>query len=260
MGKRILLFIIVILTFLVAVNNLCACSNMLVTKGASKDGSVIITYTCDGEFHPHLRYMPAADFQLGDSLEIKDWYGNVRGKIHQIPHTYSVIQLMNEHQLAIGETTFSGREELRNPDGLLHYWDLMKIALQRAKTARGAIKVIADLVEQYGYFSTGESFSIGDTREAWIMEIIGPGKGGKGAVWVAVKVPDGYISAHANKAVIGEFPLNDKKNCMYSKNVISFAVEKGYYDPKSGKTFEFNKVYDPASPEKLKYSEARVWS
>jgi dipeptidase len=237
-----------------------ACTNLLVTKGASQDGSVMITYTCDGEFHPILEYTPAIEHKEGDSLEITDWSGKVRGKMKQVVHTYAVVGLMNEHQLTISETTFDGREELRNPDGLLHYWDMMQLALQRAKTAREAIRVMTDLVDEYGYRSTGESFSIADTKEAWIMEMIGPDSGGHGAEWVALKIPDGYISCHANKARIGEFPLNDPENCLYSKNVISFAVEKGYYDPKSGKPFRFCDAYCPATPKNQRYADTRVWS
>jgi len=237
-----------------------ACTNLLVTKGASADGSVIITYTCDGEFHPHLRYSAAADYEPGESLEIKDRAGTVRGRIKQVRHTYAVVGLMNEQQLAISETTFDGRQELQNPDGLLHYWDLMRLALQRAKTAREAIKVMTDLVAEYGYRSTGESISIADTQEAWILEIIGPGPGGKGAVWVARRIPDGYISCHANKARIGEFPLDDPENCLYSENVISFAVEKGYYDPDSGEPFRFCEAYCPATPKNRRYADGRVWS
>ena len=237
-----------------------ACTSLLVTKGASEDGSVMITYTCDGEFHPHLEYTPPADYEPKDSLEITDWYGNVRGKIKQVPHTYAVVGMMNEHQLTIGETTFGGREELRNPDGLLHYWDLMQLSLQRAKTAREAIEVMTNLVTDYGYRSTGESFSIADTKEAWILEMIGPGEGGQGALWVALKVPDGYISCHANKARIGEFPIDDEENCLYSDNIISFVKEKGYYDPTSGEPFRFCDAYCPATPENQRYADARVWS
>ncbi len=237
-----------------------SCTSLLVTKGASQDGSVMITYTCDGEFHPQLEYTPAGDYNPEDSLEIKDRNGNVRGKIKQVLHTYAVVDLMNEHQLVIGETTFGGREELHNKQGLLHYWDMMQLALQRAKTAREAIKVMTDLVAEYGYRSTGESFSIGDPKEAWIMEMIGPGEGGKGALWVALRVPDGYICCHANKARIGEFPLNDPENCLYSENVISFTVEKGYYDPQAGKPFRFCDAYCPATPENQRYADARVWS
>jgi len=236
------------------------CSSFLVTKGASKDGSVMITYTCDGEFLPLLEYVPAQNHKPDEYIEIKGRDGKLRGKVKQVPHTYSVVGLMNEHQLAIGETTFGGRRELRNPDGLLHYFFMMRLALQRAKTAREAIKVMTELVEEYGYASSGESFSIADTNEAWIMEMIGPGPGGKGAHWVALRIPDGYISAHANMSRIGEFPLNDPENCMYSKNVISFAEEKGYYYKKSGKPFSFRYAYDPSSPSSLRTCAARVWS
>lgn len=155
------------------------CSSFLVTKGASKDGSVMITYTCDGEFLPHLEYIPAQDHKPDATIPIRGRDGTVRGEVKQVPHTYAVVGLMNEYQLAIGETTFGGRNELRNPDGLLHYFFLMNLALQRAKTAREAIKVMAELVEEYGYASTGESFSIADPDEAWIMEMIGPGNGRK---------------------------------------------------------------------------------
>jgi dipeptidase len=237
-----------------------ACTNLLVTRGASEDGSVMITYTCDGEFLPHLEYFPAADYLPGDSLEIADWHGNVLGKIKQVEHTYAVVDLMNQHQLTISETTFGGREELEDSTGLLHYWDLMELALQRAKTAREAIGVMTDLAAQYGYRATGESFSIADTKEAWIMEMIGPGPGGHGAEWVAVRVPDGYISCHANKARIGEFPVDDPDSCLYSDNVISFAAEKGYYDPASGEPFRFCDAYCPANPKNQRYADARVWS
>ncbi len=249
-------------TFLVllTVNVLLPCTSILVTKGASANKSVMITYACDGEFLPYLRNEPAADYAPGDSLVLTTWGGKVRGKIHRPAHTYAKVGLINEHQLAIGETTFSGREELQNPDGLLHYWELMNIALRRAKTAREAIGVITDLVDIYGYASTGESFSIADKEEAWILEMIGPGKGGDGAIWVARKIPDGYVSCHANKAVIGEFPLNDSENCLYSDNVIDFAIEKGYYDPDTDGPFKFNDVYCPPTPKNRRYASARVWS
>ncbi len=237
-----------------------ACTNLLVTKGASKDGSVMITYTCDGEFHPHLKHAPAANHKPDDSLEITDWRGNVYGKIPQVPHTYAYVNLINEHQLAISETTFNGRLELKNPDGMFGYWNLMEVALQRAKTAREAITVMTDLVEKYGYRSTGESFSIADTKEVWIMEMIGPGPGGKGAIWVAQKIPNGYISCHANKARIGTFSLNDPQNCIYSKNVVSFAVEKGYYNPKSKEPFRFCEAYCPSTPKNRRFADTRVWS
>jgi dipeptidase len=237
-----------------------ACTSLLVTQGASTDGSVMITYTCDGEFHPRLEHLAAADHPEGDSLELTSWRGEVRGKIAQVPHTYAVVGLMNEHQLVIGETTFDGRVELVNDSGLLEYWDLMELALQRARTAREAIAVMTGLVAQYGYGSSGETFSIADTKEAWIMEMIGPGPGGAGAHWVALRVPDGYMSSHANKARIGEFPLADPDNCLYSKDVIAFAVRKGYYQPETGRPFRFCDAYDPATPEHQRWTDTRVWS
>ena len=236
------------------------CSSFLVTKGASQDGSVMITYTCDGEFLPHLEYIPAQDHEPGSTIEIRGRDGKIRGAVKEVPHTYAVVGLMNEHQLAIGETTFGGRRELRNPDGLLHYFFLMRLALQRAKTAREAVRVMAELVEEYGYASSGESFSIADPDEAWIMEMIGPGPGGKGAYWVALRIPDGYISAHANMSRIGEFPVNDTENCLYSPNIFSFAEEKGYYDKKLGKPFSFRYAFDPHQPSSLRTCAARVWS
>ena len=167
---------------------------------------------------------------------------------------------MNEHQLSISETTFEGRPELENPEGILHYWDLMDLALQRAKTAREAIQVMTDLVAEYGYRATGETFSISDPNEVWIMELIGMGPGRKGAVWVARRIPDGYICAHANKARISTFPLDDHKNCLYAENVISFAEEMGYYDPTSGQPFSFCDSYCPADPKNRRYCDSRVWS
>lgn len=254
-------FLTIIVTLsIIAPSGAEACTNLLVTRGAAADSAVMITYTCDGEFHPHLEYYEAADYEPGDSLEITDWHGNVRGVIDQVEHTYAVVGLMNEYQLAISETTFDGRRELRNKDGLLHYWDLMELALRRARTAREAITVITELVDKYGYRSTGESFSIADTEETWIMEMIGPGQGGQGAVWVALRIPDGYISCHANKARIGSFPLDEPDNCLYSDNVISFAVEKGYYDPDSGEPFLFNEAYFPSTPKNQRYGDMRVWS
>jgi dipeptidase len=234
------------------------CTSILVTKGASKDGSVIISYSCDGEFLPLLRLIPAADHAPGEKLEIRG-FGGRKVEIAQVAHTYRVLDLMNEFQVAIGETTFDGRPELVNPDGLLEYYDLMVIALERSRTAREAIQVMADLVDQYGYASTGESFSIGDKSEAWIMEMIGPGKGGRGAVWVAERVPDGMICAHANMSRIGEFPLNDPENCLYSKDVISLAEAKGFYRPQDG-PFNFSLVYNPPTEEQVRSSARRVWS
>jgi dipeptidase len=236
------------------------CTNILVTKGASVDGSVIITYSVDGEFLPLLRYTPAQDHAPSEFFEVKGRDGTVRARIPQPAHTYGTFGIMNEHQLAIGETTFDGRPELQNKQGGINYWTLMQLALQRARTAREAIKVMTGLVDEFGYASTGESFSIADPNEAWILEMIGPGDGGKGAIWVAVKVPDGYISAHANRSRIGTFPLNDPESCLYSPNVISFAEQKGYYKPKTDGPFRFCDVYCPATAQELRYTETRVWS
>jgi dipeptidase len=261
MRERLFVSLIAALLGLTAqpLDTLC-CTSLIVTRGASADGSVMITYTCDGEFHPHLERSPAADHEPGDSLQIEDWGGNVRGNIAQAGHTHAMVNLMNEHQLVIGETTFVGREELRNPDGLLHYWDLIQLALERARTAREAIDVMTALADEYGYRSTGETFSIADKEEAWILEMIGPGEGGKGANWVALRVPDGYICAHANKARIGEFPLHDPDNCVYSPGVIDFAIARGYYDPASGEPFRFNEAFDPSKPANRRSCSARVWS
>ena len=260
MKRHVLVIALAIAALLLGGRFAYACSNFMVTTGASTDGSTMITYTCDGEFHPHLEFTPAADHDPGDSVEIKTWGGEIRGNVAQVPHTYAVVDLMNEHQLAIGETTFGGREEMQNPDGLLGYWDLMSLALQRAQTARQAIDVMTGLVEDYGYRGPGESFSIADPHEVWYMEMIGPGKGGKGAHWVALRVPDGYICGHANKARIGEFPLDDPDNCRFSKNVIADAIEKGFYDPESNTAFRFCDAYCPETPKNLRYAATRVWS
>jgi dipeptidase len=237
------------------------CTNLIVTPGASADGSAFLVYTNDGEWLFNLSNKPAADHSPGDSLSFHSGRNGITGKIHQIPHTYAVIGFqMNEHQLAVGETTFTGRLELWNKSKYLEYWHLMSLALERAGTAREAVEVITSLVEQYGYGSEGESFSLVDPNEAWLLEMVGTGTGGEGAIWVAMKIPDGTICAHANMARIGNFPLDDPENCLYSDNVISFAIEKGYYDPASGEPFRFNEAYNPSTPDRLKYCETRVWS
>ncbi|NLO20081.1 MAG: dipeptidase [Ignavibacteria bacterium] len=249
------------LALLIITTNLYPCTNFIVTKGASKDGSVMITYSADaGGFMDPLYFSPAQNHSE-EFLDIYDWDSQkYLGKIKQVPYTYHVVGNINEHQVAIGETTFTGREELRDTNGKVDYGSLMNLALQRSKTAREAIKVITDLVAEYGYYSTGESFSIADANEAWILEMIGKGPKEKGAVWVAVRIPDGYVSAHANQSRIHEFPLNDKENCIYSSDVIDFAIKKGYYDPKQGKKFSFANAYNPLDPGGALYCEGRVWS
>ncbi len=237
-----------------------ACTNFIASKGATTDGSVIVTYTCDGEFHPLLRLTPAADHQPGDVFQVTTWGDQVLGEVAQPPHTYAVMKLMNENQVTIGETTTGGREELINPDGLLPYWHLMGLTLQRAESARHAIQIMGQLMDEYGYRSSGESFAIGDPEEAWIMEVVGPGPGGQGAHWVALRVPDGYVSAYANMGRIGTFDPRDKKNCLTSgPGMIRFAQEQGWYDPADG-PFNWREAFHPADPQRLRYTATRVWS
>lgn len=245
-----------------SVREINACTNFLITKGASADGSTMITYAADSHvLFGELYHWPAADYPEGSWLDIYEWdTGKYLGKIKQIAHTYNVVGNMNEFQVAIGETTYGGRHELVNPEGIIDYGSLMYIALQRSKTAREAIKIMTDLVAEYGYYSSGESFSISDPNEVWILEMIGKGKGNKGAVWVARRIPDGYISGHANQARIRQFPLNDSDNCLYAEDIISFAKEKGYYTGKKDKNFSFTDAYAPLDYGALRFCEARVWS
>ena len=260
MVKRI--FLTVLLTALILptqVGN--SCTNFIVTKGASVDGSVMVSYTADSyEAYGELYHYPAAVYQNGTWLEIYEWdTGKFLGKIPQASVTYNVIGNMNEHQVVIGETTFGGREELGVANGIIDYGSLMYIALQRSKTAREAIKIMTDLVNEFGYYSSGESFSIADANEAWIFEMIGKGEGNKGAVWAAVKIPDGYISGHANQSRITTFPLNDPENCLYAPDVISFAREKGYFAGKDSE-FDFSAAYAPLDFGAIRFCDARVWS
>lgn len=250
-----------ILVFVWIPIRLDSCTNILVTKGATTDGSNMITYAADSHvLYGELYYRPAKDYSQGTMMEIYEWdTGEYLGKIKQAKNTYSVVGNINEHQVAIGETTFTGRTELQDTTGIMDYGSLMYIALQRAKTAREAIKVMTSLVEEYGYFSTGESFSISDPDEVWIMEMIGKGPENKGAVWVARRIPDGYISAHANQSRITTFPLDDTINCYYAKDVISFAIEKGYYKGKD-KNFSFCDAYAPIDFGGARFCEARVWA
>ncbi len=256
-----LLFPGLLLFFVLLSAKIYSCTNFIVTRGASTDGSVMVTYTADSYgFYGELYHYPAAVYQNGTWLEIYEWdSGKFLGKIPQASVTYNVIGNMNEHQVVIGETTFGGREELFSPNGIIDYGSLMYIALQRSKTAREAIKIITDLVNEYGYCSSGESFSIADANEAWILEMIGKGEGNKGTVWVAVRIPDGYISGHANQARITTFPLNDPENCIYSSDVISFAREKGYFDGKDAE-FDFSAAFAPLDFGAIRFCDARVWS
>ena len=245
-----------------------ACTNFIVTKGASTDGSVMVTYAADSHQLYGALYKHNGGKQKANMLAVNEWdTGRYLGLIEQVPTTYSTVSNMNEHSLIITETTYGGRHELEDKNGIMDYGSLIYIALQRAKTAREAITVIVELANKYGYASSGESFSIADADEAWIMELIGKGskldeKGNnlrKGIVWVARRIPDGYVSGHANQARISTFPLNDKENCLYSEDVISFAREMGYFNGKD-EEFSFCDAYAPLDFGGLRGCEARVWA
>ena len=244
-----------------AVAEVPACTNLIVGKNASTDGSTIISYSADSYgLFGELYHYPAGTYKKGTLLDIYEWdTGKYLGQIEQARQTYNVIGNMNEFQVTIGETTFGGRPELVDTTGIIDYGSLIYLGLQRSRTAREAIKVMTELVQEYGYYSSGESFTIADPDEIWIMEMIGKGPGVKGAVWVAVRVPDDCISAHANHSRIHTFDMNDKDNCMYSSDVISFAREKGYFDGLN-KDFSFSRAYAPMDFGAVRYCEARVWS
>ena len=238
-----------------------ACTNFIVGKDASADGSVICTYNADdyGMFI-NLCHYPAAKHAPGTMRQIYDWdTGEYRGQIPEAAETYNVIGNINEYQVTIGETTYGGREEMIDPSGLIDYGSLIYLTLQRSKTAREAIKVMTNLVETYGYCSSGETFTICDPNEAWIMEMMGKGPNSKGVVWVAIRISDNAISAHANQSRITTFNMKDKKNVIYSKDVVKFARSKGWFN---GKDSEFNWNMTYAEPDfgGRRFCEARVWS
>lgn len=238
-----------------------ACTSFLVGKNASADGSAFITYNQDdyGMFG-RLRYLPAAQHAKGEMRKIYDGDTNhYHGEIAEAPYTYAVMGYINEHQVGITETTFGGRSELEDPKGIIDYVSLMTIALQRSKTAREAIRVMTSLVQEYGYASEGESFSIADPNEVWILEMIGKGPKEKGAVWVAIRIPDDCIACHANQSRIHQFNMKDKKNVMYAKDVITFARKKGYFTGKDA-DFSFADAYAPADFSAIRFCETRVWS
>ena len=267
-----------------------ACTNLIVGKKASTDGSVMCTYNCDGfGFSGSLSYSPAGRHEPGELIAIHGWGPSHEGQfVKQVEYTYNVVGLMNEKQVTIVETTFDGRLELVNPEGLLDYFSLMRLALQRSSTAREAIRCMAALVEEYGYNSSGESLTVCDPNEAWIMEIIGKGPGRKGAVWVALRIPDDCICAHANLSRIRRFPLENGKrgtdveklfdvagksissknmkkildpkvDCVYAYDVVSFAREKGFFNGKD-EDFSFRDAYCPIDFENVRYADARLWS
>jgi len=254
-----------------------ACTNFLITKGASKDGSVMITYSADSHvLYGELYYRPAANWSAGTMVDVYEWdTGKYMGKIPQVSHTYSVVGNMNEHQLSIGETTYGGRLELMDSTAIVDYGSLIYITLQRAKNAREAIYTFSQLVSSYGYASEGESFSIADANEAWILELIGKGPGIKGAVWVARRIPDGYICGHANHPRITTFPLadgvksittkeldkiyNPEVETVYAYDVIDVARKYGWFKGED-KDFSFSDTYAPVDFSAARFCEARVWS
>jgi dipeptidase len=280
MKKLYLTILIIILAGVIHEQNSNACTNFLVTRGASVNGSTMITYSADShQLYGELYLRPAKDYPADAMFDVYEWdTGKYMGMIKQVPHTYSVIGNMNEHQLAIGETTYGGIEGLVDTTAIVDYGSLIYITLQRAKNAREAIKVMSYLVSEYGYASEGESFSIGDPNEAWIFEIIGKGVGNKGAVWVARRIPDGYISGHANQARIQTFPIaTGKKNsvaitskdlrrindpvieCVYAYDVIDFARSKNLFSGKD-EDFSFSDTYNPITFSGARFCEIRVWS
>lgn len=238
-----------------------ACSNLIVGKKASVDGSVMVSYNADdyGMFG-HLCHYPAGTHPKGSMRQIYDWDSGVyHGEIEEAPVTYNVIGNINEFQLSIGETTYGGREEMVDSTGILDYGSLIYVTLQRAKTGREAISVMTSLVEKYGYNSEGETFSICDPNEAWIMEMQGTGAGSKGVVWVAMRIPDDAICAHANQSRIGKFNMKDKKNVLYSKNVISYARKMGWFNGKDSE-FSWKNTYAFPDFSGRRFCDARVWS
>lgn len=240
-----------------------ACTNVIITPGASKDGSSIVSYAADShQLYGELYFTPAARFGAGSSLQISEWdTQRPLGAIAQVSRTYQTVGNMNQYQLIIAETTWGGRSELLpEKDAVgIDYGSLIYVTLQRAKTAREAIGIIVSLANEYGYVSEGETFSIADTKEAWVMDLVGKGPDSKGIVWVARRIPDGYICAHANQARITRFPLNDAENCLYAPDVISFAREKGWFEGRD-EDFSFRDAFNPLDFSGARACDARAWS
>lgn len=253
------LFLLVVLAFCVQAG--MACTNFIVGKKASADGSVFISYSADSYgMSGFVAHFPAGVHAAGTMRDVYEWdSGRFLGTIPEAPVTYNVLGNINEHQVAIAETTFGGRPELVDTTGIIDYGSLIYIALQRSKTAREAIEVMTSLVAEYGYYSSGESFSIADPNEAWILEMVGKGGMEKGAVWVAIRIPDDCISAHANQARIRKFDMRDKENVLYSRDVVSFARKMGYYSGRDA-DFDFAAAYCPADFGGLRWCDARAWS
>jgi dipeptidase len=277
MKKGAALLLMILLSGMLSEQMTNACTNFLITKGASKDGSVMITYSADSHvLYGELYYWPAKNWPAGTMVDIYEWdTGKYLGKIPQKAYTYSVVGNMNQHQLSIGETTYGGRPECADSTGIVDYGSLIYMTLQRAKNAREAILNFSELVSNYGYASEGESFSIGDANEAWILELIGKGPGKKGAVWVARRIPDGYISGHANHPRITTFPLadgiksitskeldkiyNPEIETVYAYDVIDVARSFGWFNGQD-KDFSFSDIYAPLDFSGARFCEARVWS
>ena len=276
--KKIIVFPVILLFSSLFFNfSAFSCTNFLVTKGASADGSTMISYSADSHvLYGELYHWPAASYPEGSWMDIHEWdTGKFLGRIPQVGQTYNVIGNINEYQVAIGETTFGGRRELRDTAAIMDYGSLMYIALQRARSAREAIQVITGLMDEYGYYSSGESFSVSDKHEVWILEMVSKGPFEKGAVWVARKIPDGYISGHANHSRIRSFPQqigegaipSDRKDkwfdpeihTIYAHDVVSFARARGYYDG-TDEAFSFSDIYAPIGFSDARWCEARVWS
>ena len=238
-----------------------ACSNIIITRGASKDGSCMVSYAADShQLFGELYFTPAGRFKAGSMLNIRDWdTQKPLGAIEQVERTWQTVGNMNSRQLIIAETTWGGREEQIDENGIMDYGSLIYVTLQRAATAREAIRTIVDLANRYGYPSEGETFSIADTEEAWIMDLVGKGSDNRGIVWVARRIPDGYICAHANQARITRFPLNDPENCLYAPDVISFAREKGWFSGEDAE-FSFRDAYNPLDFSGARACDARAWS
>jgi dipeptidase len=239
-----------------------ACTNLLISKGATKDGSCMISYSADShELYGALYFKAGGVHQPGTLRDIVEWdTGKFLGRIKEAPVTYTRVGNMNEHQVSIGETTFGGRKELADgQSGMVDYGSLMYIVLERARTAREGIQIMADLITEYGYYSSGEMFSLADPNEVWMIAMIGKGKGEKGAVWVAQRLPDGTISAHANQCRIATFPQNDRQNCLYAPDVVSFARKSGFYKG-ADKDFNFTETYAPYNFSGQRFCEARVYS
>jgi len=275
--KKIFVLIFLLLSVWLPEQSLNACTNFIITKGATKDGSVMITYSADSHvLYGELYFWPAKNWPAGTLVNVYEWdTGKFLGKIPQKSHTYSVVGNMNQHQLSIGETTFGGRPGLEDSTAIVDYGSLIYMTLQRAKNAREAIYTFSQLVSEYGYRSEGESFSIGDANEAWILEMIAKGPGNKGAVWVARRIPDGYISGHANHPRITTFPLADGKTSIttreiekiynpevetvYAYDVIDIARKHGWFTGED-KDFSFSDTYAPLDFSGARFCEARVWS